>query len=87
MKYRSTLVDVGDPKFENLGRSDSTVRDAWYSGIDQYMVINLTGTNYHYCAFPTTAWRALRSASSMESYYYDAIRGNYDCRYVGSVPD
>ena len=88
VKYRPSAVNVGQPKYENLGRTGSSVvLDAWYSATDQYMVINLNGTNYHYCAFPSSAWRSLRSASSMGAHYHDSIRGNYDCRYVGSIPD
>lgn len=88
VKYRPSAVNVGQPKYENLGRTDSSVvLDAWYSATDQYMVINLNGTNYHYCAFPSSAWRSLRTASSMGAHYHDSIRGNYDCRYVGSIPD
>ena len=56
VKYRPSAVNVGQPKYENLGRTGSSVvLDAWYSATDQYMVINLNGTTYHYCAFPSSA--------------------------------
>jgi len=86
VKYRDTPANVAE--FAELGRNDSSlVIDAWYDASNDYMVISLTGTNYHYCAFPTSAWDDLRSASSMRSHYHDHIKGNYDCRYVGTVPE
>ena len=86
VKYRATSVDVGAPYFERLGRADSTmVYAAWYDDGNDYMVINLSGTNYHYCGFPRSAWTALRSAGSMGRYYRSNIKGRYDCR-VHFVP-
>ena len=86
VKYRPTSVDVGAPYFERLGRADSTlVYAAWYDDGNNYMVINLTGTNYHYCGFPRSSWIALQTAGSMGSHYRSNIKGRYDCR-VHFVP-
>jgi hypothetical protein len=86
VKYRDTPVNIAG--FAEVGRADSSlVFDAWYDAGNDYMVINLAGTNYHYCAFPGSAWEDLRTASSMGTHYHSFIKGNYDCRYLGTVPD
>ncbi len=90
VKYRDTLVDVGAPYFENLGRLDSTlVYDAWYDEKNSYMVINLSGTNYHYCGFGKSDWKSLETASSMGRWYRANIKGSFDCRIypVPSYPN
>ena len=75
------LVDVGHPRFEYLNTSKSSfVRGAWYDEENDYMVINLSGTYYHYCSFPQLTWNSFSSASSFGSFYSSSIKGNYDCR-------
>ena len=87
VKYRTTPVDVGEDKFERISRAASSlVYDAWFSARDNYLVINLQGVNYHYCAVPRSVWSGLNSAPSRGAYYRQAIRGNFDCRFVGTVP-
>ncbi len=87
VKYRDSPVDVRSPGFVELDRSDSSlIKAAWYDTSNDYLVINLNGTNYHYCAFPGSAWSELISADSMGSHFRDRIKGNYDCRHVGVVP-
>jgi len=81
VKYRPTPVDVGAPHFKSLGHRESRlVTGAWYDGGNNYLVINLNGTNYHYCGFPRSAWQALRNAESMGRHYNAEIRGEHDCR-------
>ena len=90
VKYRDTLVDIAAPYFENLGRLDSTlVYDAWYDENNSYMVINLSGTNYHYCGFRRSDWKNLQTASSMGRWYRANIKGSFDCRIypVPSYPN
>ena len=87
VRYRTTPVDVGEDKFERISRAASSlVYDAWFSARDNYLVINLQGVNYHYCAVPRSVWSGLNSAPSRGAYYRQAIRGNFDCRFVGTVP-
>lgn len=74
------MVNVRDPKFVSLDRRDSTVRDAWYAVEDQYMVIMLGETNYHYCGMPTSAWSAFIGADDVYGHYETNIRGRFDCR-------
>ena len=86
VKYRSTLVDVNTYSLEPLGRADSSlVTAAWYDDGNDYLLINLQGTNNHYCGFPGSAWRALTEAPSMGRYYTSRIKGSYDCLF-GYVP-
>lgn len=86
IKYRDDKVDVSSSRWEKLGKSDSTVRKAWYDGGNQYMIINLDGVNYHYCGLPNTTWESFKESSDLDDYYVDEIKGNFDCR-LNPVPD
>ena len=86
VKYRADPVDIAAPYFESLGRSDSSVVEgAWFDSENEYLVINLQGTVYHYCGIGSSTWSSLKSAESMGSYFQDSIKGNFDCR-VFPVP-
>ena len=85
IKYRDDKVNISASNFEPLNKSDSTVKGAWYDSGNQYMVIKLGGTYYHYCGMPSSAWRNFSSSSSLYSAYQDDIKGNFDCR-VNPVP-
>jgi len=80
VRYRNDPVDVASFEYLNTSRS-SWVRGAWYDADNQYMIINLQGTNYHYCGMPSSAWRSFKSASSFGSHYNAFIKSNYDCQY------
>jgi len=81
IKYRLDPVDVAAPYFEKLGRSDSSmVLEAWFDSNNQYLVINLVGTNYQYCSLPNGIWDSLKAADSMGTYFESSIKGGYDCR-------
>ena len=80
IKYRDDKVNISASNFEPLNKSDSTVKGAWYDGNNEYMVIKLNGTYYHYCGMPNSAWRDFSSASSLYSEYQSDIKGNFDCR-------
>ena len=87
VKYRATQVDVADSRFEYLDTSRSSfVQGAWYDSSNEYMIINLSGTNYHYCGMPSSVWQEFKSASSFGTYYNSDIKGNFDCR-ENPVPD
>ena len=85
IKYRNDKVDISASNFEPLNKSDSTVKGAWYDSSNQYMVIKLGSTYYHYCGMPSSAWHDFSSASSLYSVYQDDIKGKFDCR-VNPVP-
>jgi len=87
IKYRDDPVDIANERFEALDTSKSSVvRGAWYDVDNNYMVINLNGTYYHYCGMPIIAWTSLKSADSFGSHYNKYIKGSYDCRN-NYVPD
>ena len=87
VRYRPTLVDVGDRRFAHLDTSRSSlVTDAWYDESHAYMVVGLKDVYYHYCRMPIDAWDAFGSAGSFGQHYNRLIKGRYDCR-VGGVPE
>lgn len=109
VKYRENPVDISGKNFEQLNLSDLlnkytdlfstgeieqfTVRNAWYDHNEEYLIINLRGTNYHYCEMPVDLWDGLKRAGSadygsleeLDNYYEQNIKGNYDCR-VNRLP-
>lgn len=87
IKYRNDPVDLANPDFEYLDTSGSSfIRGAWYDSSNQYMVIKLDDTYYHYCDMPSSAWNQFQSASSFGTHYKSYIKGNYDCR-KSHIPD
>lgn len=80
IKYRDDKVNISRSNFEPLDKSDSTVKGAWYDSSNEYMVIKLSGTYYHYCGMPISAWGDFKIASSPYEYYQDGIKGSFDCR-------
>jgi len=86
IKYRIDSVDVGLPSFEYLNTSRSSfVRGAWYDGSNRYMVIDLSGTYYHYCRMPRVIWNNFQIADSFGKAYNKMIKGRFDCR-IGTIP-
>ena len=83
VKYRPDQVDVAAPYFEWIGPIKSSLVDsAWYDETNQYMVIVLNGTAYHYCALDAGTWRRFSVAPSLGSFYQKHIRGRFDCRLI-----
>ncbi len=85
VKYRNDKVNIAAENFEPLADTDSTVKGAWFDSSESYMVIKLSGTYYHYCGIPSSAWSGFKVTSSLYSYYQTSIKGNYDCR-INPVP-
>lgn len=86
VKYRNTPVDINHQRWEKLNTSKSSfVNGAWYDSQNKYMIINLSGTNYHYCGLSSSTWSSFKSASSFGTYFNSYIKGKYDCR-VNPVP-
>ena len=87
VKYRSDPVDVANPWFVRLGRSDSSLVDAaFYDANNRYAIIVLNGTAYHYCGIPPGEWSAFTSAGSLGRHFNSQIKGNFDCR-TGFIPE
>jgi hypothetical protein len=78
VKYRGP-VDLAPFQCESVSRS-SLVTRVCYDRKEQYMVIGLQGTYYHYCEIDAGTVNALRGADSMGRFYNSRIKGNFDCR-------
>lgn len=84
VKYREDgAVDVAE--FEHFEPLDPPVTEAWYDRSKLYMIVNLEGTNYHYCRFSADDWAGFVDSGDAGSYYASHIRGSNDCRR-GGVP-
>ncbi len=76
IKYRPDSVDVAKPYFESIDTSESSlVSGAWYDKSHSYMIINLRGTNYHYCGLTNDVWNAFKLTLSKGSFYNNSIKG------------
>jgi hypothetical protein len=51
-----------------------------YDPRNQYAVVLLNSTYYHYCGIPADVVRAWRGADSMGRYYNASVKGRFDCR-------
>ena len=78
VKYRG-VVDLAPFNCESVSRS-SLVQRVCYDRRNSYMIINLSGTYYHYCEIDASVVSALLAATSMGSYYNRNIKGKFDCR-------
>ena len=83
VKYRGP-VDLAPFTCEFVQRS-SLVQRLCYDNREQYVIVNLNGTYYHYCEVPASVVAAWRSADSMGRYYNQNVKGRFDCR-VNRVP-
>lgn len=83
VKYRG-VVDLKPFVCDDVDRSSFITR-VCYDTANQYMIIRLKRTYYHYCEIPASVIEALKSADSMGRYYNANIKGTgsdgpYDCR-------
>lgn len=86
IKYRPDQVDVAAPNFEWIGQIESSIVDsAWYDTLNQYLVIVLAGSAYHYCGFDLRTWNLFSEAPSLGGFYHRNIKGRFDCRHF-TVP-
>jgi hypothetical protein len=83
VKYRGQ-VDLKPFKCESVVRS-SLVKRLCYDPKEQYVIVNLNGTYYHYCEVPSGLVSAWQRADSMGRFYNQNVKGNFDCR-VNRVP-
>jgi hypothetical protein len=83
VKYRGE-VDLKPFQCTNVDRS-SFIRRVCYDAPNQYMLISLNGTFYHYCEIDSGTVSSLLAADSMGRYYNASIKGHFDCR-VHRVP-
>ena len=77
VKYHGP-VDTSHFQCESISRS-SLVNRVCYDASNQYMLIALRGTYYHYCGIDGGTVSELLGASSMGRFYNGYIRGRFDC--------
>ena len=78
VKYRGE-VDLRVFDCTDIARS-SFIRRVCYDKRNDYMLISLNGTFYHYCEIDGETVSALMTAESMGRYYNASIKGRFDCR-------
>lgn len=78
VKYRGE-VDLKSFDCTDIARS-SFIRRVCYDEANEYMLINLSGTYYYYCAIDDGTVSALLAADSMGRFFNASIKGNFDCR-------
>ena len=86
VKYRGT-VDVSNGYFQHLSlKSSSFINDMYYDSSNNYLLVQLNSTYYHYCGIPQGVVSDWKYSSSLGRYYNSNIKGHYDCR-VNPVPE
>lgn len=83
VKYRGP-VDLAPFNCEWVTRS-SLVKRLCYDAHEEYVIVNLTGTYYHYCEVPPDIVTAWKQADSMGRFYNAQVKGQFDCR-VHRIP-
>ena len=78
VKYRG-VVDLNPFACTDTPRS-SFIERVCYDRRNEYMLISLKGTFYHYCEIDGGTASALMTAESMGRYYNASIKGRFDCR-------
>ena len=86
VKYRASAVDLNN--FEEINTAKSTfIKEAFYDTNNNYFIIKLQNTYYHYCNFPSDLWDDFKQAQSFGQYYTSNIKGKYDCEENWIVPE
>lgn len=83
VKYRGE-VDLAPFACEWVSRS-SVFKRLCYDQKEQYVIVQLTGTYYHYCEVPSGVVARWRNADSIGRYYKANMKRRYDCR-INRVP-
>ena len=78
VKYRG-LVSLAPFKCDAVTRS-SFIERMCYDAANSYMLIDLSGTWYHYCEIDADTVSNLMAADSMGQFYNQSIKGRFDCR-------
>jgi KTSC domain len=78
VKYRGP-VSLAPFKCDAITRS-SFIERVCYDAANSYMLIDLSGTWYHYCEIDADTVSNLMAADSMGRFYNQSIKGRFDCR-------
>lgn len=80
VKYRGN-VDVDNGHFSRLQLKNShLVKDMYYDSSNEYLLVRLKNTYYHYCSIPNNVVDMWVKSSSLGKFYKSFVKGNYDCR-------
>lgn len=81
VKYKDTPVDVDNGHFKEINlKSSSFVKEMFFDGQENYLLVRLKNTFYHYCGINKQVIKTWVNSSSLGRYYLNNIKGNYDCR-------
>lgn len=83
VKYRGH-IDLDE--FTCYDTMSSFVNRICYQSENEYVVVLLKRTYYHYCRFPPTLVQQWLNASSKGRFYNAYVKGEYDCR-LGGIPE
>ncbi|WP_162569206.1 KTSC domain-containing protein [Variovorax sp. SRS16] len=83
VKYRGP-VDLAPFSCQTIARS-SFISRICYDQYEQYVLVNLSDTYYHYCDVPPDVVAAWLASPSMGRFYNATVKGRFDCR-LGHVP-
>ncbi len=83
VKYRG-YVDLAD--FTCITTTSSFVNRVCYEEKNEYLLVLLDDTYYHYCRVPHRVFEEWRAADSKGRYFASYIKGRFDCR-LGGVPN
>lgn len=78
VKYRGQ-VDLAAFACEESPQS-SLVKRLCYDVKQQYVLVDLQGTWYHYCEVPAATVGAWRRSDSLGRFFNASIKGQFDCR-------
>lgn len=78
VKYRGP-VELSHFDCQDVSRS-AVVKRLCYDAKEKYVVVNLTGTYYHYCGVPASTVDAWKRSPSMGAFYNAEVKGRFDCR-------
>lgn len=83
VKYRDKPVNISNGHFESPSlKASSLVNEIHYDKSNQYLIIQLQSTRYHYCGIPAPVVNNWVAAPSLGSFYIANVKGRYDCRVV-----
>ena len=74
---RVNFLDVFD---ELDGVLDGFLKEMFFDGQENYLLVRLKNTFYHYCGINKQVIKTWVNSSSLGRYYLNNIKGNYDCR-------
>ena len=78
VKYRGE-VSLETFTCNTITRS-SLIRRLCYDKAESYVIVNLNGTNYHYCEVPESFVNEWMNATSMGKFFNSRVKGGFDCR-------